>query len=117
MKQMLLVCVALCAFSALVSLASGAAKPKFNRSLATVFHDSVLACDRPNGSHPYSGFVVAHRSLPCGTRVRFCFKRCAWARVADRGPFTAAVWDLDSALASRIGFPYSVAYVHWRRAR
>lgn len=258
MKQMMLVCVVLFAFSALVSFASGASKaePKFSRSLATVYHDYSKAC-RGN----YGELIVAHRSLPCGTRIKFCYTRargvrniaqsrwsstttasrqvlgegagrwsgrlldvagrkvpsrlrsdssprrqkqasdregtssgvrasrrpdsrrssagsfvrdsrlreprtsrtsvidgkrradpqadvsqgppnggyrqasslpglrgstsarrvpltrCAWARVADRGPFTAATWDLDSALASRIGFPYSVAYVKWRRAR
>lgn len=87
------------------------AKPQWHSSIATVFHDSVVACPR------YSGHIVAHRSLPCGTRVKFCYSRCAWARVGDRGPYTAATWDLDTALAAAVGFPYDRKPINWRRAR
>lgn len=32
---------------------------------------------------------VAHRSLPCGTRLVICARRCVVATVQDRGPFGA----------------------------
>jgi len=42
---------------------------------------------------------VAHRSLPCGTRLQVCRAgRCTHARVVDRGPFVRGrVLDLTSA--------------------
>lgn len=32
---------------------------------------------------------VAHRSLPCGTRLVICARRCGRAVVTDRGPYGA----------------------------
>lgn len=48
---------------------------------------------------------VAHRKLPCGTRVAFAYKgRWVRAKVIDRGPFRRGYrWDLTSALAKRLG--------------
>ena len=42
---------------------------------------------------------VAHRSLPCGTRLQICRRgRCVHARVTDRGPFVAGrTLDLTAA--------------------
>lgn len=34
-------------------------------------------------------YGVAHRTLPCGTRVVICSKRCVVATAIDRGPFGA----------------------------
>jgi len=37
-----------------------------------------------------NSYIVAHRSLPCGTLVRVCNKdmsKCVQARVLDRGPY------------------------------
>lgn len=88
--------------------------PPFYSSVASVFNaagEPALACRR------YSGYIVAHKSLPCGSRVRFCYRGCAWARVGDRGPYIGGrTWDLDTSLAGAIGFPYGVATVKWRRA-
>ncbi len=49
---------------------------------------------------------VAHRTLPCGTRVTFYHAgRFATVSVIDRGPFRRGVaWDLTSAAARRLGF-------------
>lgn len=49
---------------------------------------------------------VAHRSLPCGTRILFRHgNRTAVARVIDRGPFISSrEWDLTAALKSKLGF-------------
>jgi rare lipoprotein A len=49
--------------------------------------------------------VVAHRTLPFGTRLQVCFHGCADAVVGDRGP---AIWtgrslDVSRGVAARIG--------------
>lgn len=47
---------------------------------------------------------VAHKKLPCGTRVVFAYKgRWARAKVIDRGPLIAGrKWDLTEQLAKRL---------------
>ena len=48
---------------------------------------------------------VAHRSLPCGTKVTF-FAHGNWVttQVIDRGPYVQGrTWDLTSALAQQLG--------------
>lgn len=51
---------------------------------------------------------VAHKTLPCGTRVRVCLNRsgpCLTVRVVDRGPYIAGrEYDLTEATARAIGF-------------
>lgn len=49
---------------------------------------------------------VAHRWLPCGTRVAFRFGgRTVIARVVDRGPYVGGrEWDLTAGLKQRLGF-------------
>ena len=49
---------------------------------------------------------VAHKTLPCGTKVTFRHgRRSATVRVIDRGPFHASrEWDLTAATKSRLGF-------------
>lgn len=48
---------------------------------------------------------VAHRTLPCGTRVAFAYRgRWVRARVIDRGPYRKGYrWDLTRRLAKRLG--------------
>ena len=48
---------------------------------------------------------VAHRKLPCGTRVAFAYKgRWVRAKVIDRGPYRKGYrWDLTRRLAKRLG--------------
>jgi rare lipoprotein A (peptidoglycan hydrolase) len=48
---------------------------------------------------------VAHRRLPCGTRVAFLYKgKYLETEVIDRGPYgTRARWDLTQRAAERIG--------------
>jgi rare lipoprotein A len=52
---------------------------------------------------------VAHRRLPCGTRVAVTMGgRSTVVRVIDRGPFVRGVhWDLTYASAQRIGLEYT----------
>jgi rare lipoprotein A (peptidoglycan hydrolase) len=50
---------------------------------------------------------VAHRTLPCGSRVEVYYggRRLALP-VIDRGPYVAGVsWDLTAAAARALGFP------------
>lgn len=48
---------------------------------------------------------VAHRTLPCGTKVSLMYGgRTITVRVIDRGPYSAAEWDLTEATARRLGF-------------
>lgn len=59
------------------------------------------------GNHTFCGqilrtrtFGVAHRSLPCGTRLLICRgRRCVTAYVIDRGPFNYSR-DLDLTAAT-----------------
>lgn len=52
---------------------------------------------------------VAHKTLPCGTRVALLYKgRTLTVPVVDRGPFANhASWDLTSAAAQALGFRYT----------
>jgi hypothetical protein len=54
---------------------------------------------------------VAHRRLPCGTRVAILYAgREIVVPVIDRGPFTAGyAWDLTQATADALGFSTSGA--------
>jgi len=49
---------------------------------------------------------VAHRSLPCGTRVRFVYHgRQLLTRVIDRGPYSVGhAWDLTNGAREALGF-------------
>ena len=68
------------------------------------FYGNRTAC----GQTLTSGTVgAAHKSLPCGTKVKFRYRgRTVTAPVIDRGPYAAGrTWDLTAALKSRLGFP------------
>lgn len=104
----------------LVFAAAADGRPVVWRSSVASVYDGVglggaVAC---KGYWP-GGMVVAHKSLPCGTRVRFLYRgRKVTARVWDRGPFVAGrEWDLDVAVQRRLRFPYGVAAVRWRILR
>jgi peptidoglycan lytic transglycosylase len=51
---------------------------------------------------------TAHRTLPCGTRVEFFYGgRSIVVPVIDRGPYSAASWDLTMATATALGLRYT----------
>jgi rare lipoprotein A (peptidoglycan hydrolase) len=62
---------------------------------------------------------VAHRTLPCGTAVRFVYRgRALVARVIDRGPYSPGhAWDLTNGARLALGFEGSniVRYAVARR--
>ncbi len=49
---------------------------------------------------------VAHKSLPCGSRVTFRYRgRSVTVRVVDRGPYVGGrEWDLTAATKAKLGF-------------
>lgn len=49
---------------------------------------------------------VAHRSLPCGTRIKLVYRgRQLVTRVIDRGPYSQGhAWDLTSGAREALGF-------------
>jgi rare lipoprotein A (peptidoglycan hydrolase) len=49
---------------------------------------------------------VAHRRLPCGTRVEIAYRgRATIVPVIDRGPYARGIdWDLTYATAQQLGF-------------
>jgi hypothetical protein len=68
---------------------------------------------------------VAHKTLPCGTMVRFSYEgRTVTAPVIDRGPYIKGrAWDLTAAASEALGFEsvgvgrvgYQVAVEYARR--
>jgi peptidoglycan lytic transglycosylase len=68
---------------------------------------------------------VAHRSLPCGTPVKFAYRgRQIVTRVIDRGPFSeGSDWDLTNGARRLLSFEgsdrilYAVALGHARHRR
>ena len=62
-----------------------------------------LAC---GGRLSYDALVVAHKRLPCGTKVTVRYRgRSVQATVRDRGPYVGGrEFDLAGAVARRLGF-------------
>ncbi len=59
---------------------------------------------------------VAHKTLPCGTKVTFAYRgRYIVARVIDRGPYVSGrAWDLTRAASDALGVTAAgVANVHF----
>ena len=51
-----------------------------------------------------NALTTAHKTLPFGTQLRVCFKRCAVVRVTDRGPYIhGRSLDLSKGAADAIG--------------
>lgn len=54
---------------------------------------------------------VAHKTLPCGTRVRICQQSCAVAPVLDRGPYVGGRdFDLTAPVRNAVGGTGAVRY-------
>lgn len=68
------------------------------------FYGSRTACGQVLGG---ATLGVAHKRLPCGTRVTFVHgRRSVTVPVIDRGPFVGnREWDLTGATRARLGFP------------
>jgi rare lipoprotein A (peptidoglycan hydrolase) len=79
----------------------------FRRSYASYYGPGLygggLAC---GGTLSPGTIGVAHKTLPCGTRVTFKVgSRVVTARVIDRGPYVGGRdWDLTTALRNKLRF-------------
>ena len=50
------------------------------------------------------GYTAAHKTLPFGTKLEVCYKRCTTVRINDRGPYIGArELDLSYGAAKDIG--------------
>lgn len=67
-------------------------------------YGGALAC---GGTLQPGTLGVAHKTLPCGARVKLRYgKRSLTVRVVDRGPYAAGRdFDLTEATKARLGFP------------
>jgi hypothetical protein len=84
-----------------VAARAGSASATYHAAVASWYYDAgSTAC----GFHAYYG--VAHKSLPCGTRVTFVYGgRTVTATVDDRGPYISGrTWDLNQNTAAALGF-------------
>lgn len=65
-------------------------------------HGSRTACGQVFDMYDIS---VAHKTLPCGTKVKFCNgSRCVVAKVTDRGPYVdGRSFDLSYGAARKLG--------------
>lgn len=65
------------------------------------FHGNLTANGERYNQH---ALTAAHKTLPFGTRLKVCFKRCAVVRVNDRGPYIhGRSIDLSKGAADAIG--------------
>ena len=89
------------------------ARKPHRRALASWYGPGLFGNPLGCGGRLYVGTEgVAHKSLPCGRRIRVCYRRCVLTRVIDRGPYVdAREFDLTQALRYRIGFPNGVAVI------
>ena len=92
------------AVAARTSGASGSVSLSLYRSkLASTFFDRETACGKRLRR---STLGVAHKTLPCGTKVAFYYRgRTITVPVVDRGPYRRGYsWDLTEAAAEKLGF-------------
>lgn len=80
----------------------------YRRAFASYYgpglYGGALAC---GGTLQPGTLGVAHKSLPCGTKVRLRYRgRTVTVPVIDRGPYVAGRdYDLTEATKSKLGFP------------
>jgi rare lipoprotein A len=102
--------------SLLASVALGSAGAATSAKKQTLRGDAVYYADRYLGQTMACGgryypnrMVAAHRTLPCGTRLRVRSRvtgRKVVVRVLDRGPFgdSGTILDLSRRAARRLGY-------------
>lgn len=58
---------------------------------------------------------VAHRTLPCGTKVTFRYNgRTVTTQVVDRGPYVSGrIWDMTKGLCTLLGHCFTGGGVYW----
>jgi peptidoglycan lytic transglycosylase len=80
------------------------------------FYGNGGACGMiPGGLQPTT-VGVAHRTLPCGTKVTFRYNgHTVTTRVIDRGPYVAGrTWDMTKGLCTLLGHCFTGGGVYWK---
>jgi rare lipoprotein A (peptidoglycan hydrolase) len=74
------------------------------------------ACGMMPGGFQPDTVGVAHRTLPCGTKVTFRYNgRTVTTRVIDRGPYVAGrIWDMTHGLCTLLGHCFTGGGVYYR---
>jgi len=80
------------------------------------FYGHVGACGMMVGGMTSTTVGVAHRTLPCGTRVTFRYNgRTVTTQVVDRGPYVAGrTWDMTRGLCALLGHCFTGGGVYWK---
>ena len=80
------------------------------------FYGNNGACGLVPGGIQKDTVGVAHKTLPCGTRVAFRYKgKTVIARVIDRGPYVAGrQWDMTHGLCVLLDHCFTGGGVYWR---
>jgi hypothetical protein len=73
------------------------------------------ACGLIPGGIQADTIGVAHRTLPCGTKVTFRYNgRTVTTMVIDRGPYVAGrIWDMTHGLCAALGHCFTGGGVYW----
>jgi hypothetical protein len=73
------------------------------------------ACGLVPGGIQADTIGVAHRTLPCGTRVTFRYNgRTVTTIVIDRGPYVSGrIWDMTHGLCAALGHCFTGGGVYW----
>lgn len=74
------------------------------------------ACGMMPGGMTSDTVGVAHRTLPCGTKVTFRYNgRTVTTMVIDRGPYVAGrTWDMTHGLCALLGHCFTGGGVYWK---
>jgi rare lipoprotein A (peptidoglycan hydrolase) len=80
------------------------------------FYGNNGACGMIPGGLQSDTVGVAHRTLPCGTKVTFRYNgRTVTTRVIDRGPYVAGrTWDMTHGLCALLGHCFTGGGVYYR---
>jgi len=74
------------------------------------------ACGMVPGGIQSTTVGVAHRTLPCGTKVTFRYNgHTVTTMVIDRGPYVAGrIWDMTHGLCALLGHCFTGGGVYWK---
>lgn len=79
------------------------------------FYGNNGACGMMPGGMTADTVGVAHRTLPCGTKVTFRYNGVTVvARVIDRGPYVSGrIWDMTHGLCELLHHCFTGGGVYW----
>ena len=80
------------------------------------FYGNPGACGMIPGGLTETTVGVAHRTLPCGTKVTFRYNGVTvTTRVIDRGPYVSGrIWDMTKGLCMLLHHCFTGGGVYWR---